>query len=109
MAAAHTILLVQSSSNKTSRTWSDFETVSAACDGVCQLFEKRLKDMNPSMRSITCASPSRAGARARRAGRQCARETLTRAPKDDINDLYTFIDTQPDLSALVFARGVWRA
>ena len=50
-------------------------------DGVCQMFEKRLKELNPQMRSITY----------------------------DINDLYHYIDVLPDLSALVFAPGARRA
>lgn len=57
------------------------QTVPAAMDGVCQMFEKRLKELNPQMRSITY----------------------------DINDLYHYIDVLPDLSALVFAPGARRA
>ena len=41
------------------------------------MFEKRLKQLNPNMRQITY----------------------------DINDLYTYIDSLPDLSALVFSAG----
>jgi hypothetical protein len=41
------------------------------------MFEKRLKQLNPNMRQITY----------------------------DINDLYTYIDSLPDLSALVYAAG----
>ena len=74
---SHTILLVQPTAAKSSRTFSDYETVTAAMDGVCALFEKRLKELNPQMRQITY----------------------------DINDLYKFIDLVPDLSALVFAPG----
>ncbi len=76
MANRHTIILVQPA-GKPSRTFLDFETVPAAMDAVCQLFEKRLKELNPSMRSITY----------------------------DVNDLYHYIDTLPDLSALVYAPG----
>ena len=73
----HTIILVQPTAGKASRTFADFETVPLAMDGVCQMFEKRLKELNPSMRSITY----------------------------DINDLYHYIDLLPDLSALVLAPG----
>jgi hypothetical protein len=73
----HTIILVQPTAGKASRTFADFETVPLAMDGVCQMFEKRLKERNPSMRSITY----------------------------DINDLYHYIDLLPDLSALVLAPG----
>jgi hypothetical protein len=73
----HTILLVQPTGGKASRTFSDYENVHGALDGVCSMFEKRLKELNPQMRSITY----------------------------DINDLYHYIDTLPDLSALVFAPG----
>ena len=73
----HTIILVQPTPGKASRTFADFETVPLAMDGVCQMFEKRLKELNPSMRSITY----------------------------DINDLYHYIDLLPDLSALVLAPG----
>ena len=76
----HTILLVQAGAVG-SRTFSDYETVSAAMDGVCAMFEKRLKSLNPSMRQITY----------------------------DINDLFTFIDSLPDLSALVYAQGACQA
>jgi len=76
---SHTILLVQPVANKASRTYSDFETVPQALDGVLALFEKRLKELNPQMRQITY----------------------------DINDLYRYIDTLQDLSALVFASGAW--
>lgn len=41
------------------------------------MFEKRLKQLNPNMRQITY----------------------------DINDLYTYIDSLPDLSALVYSAG----
>jgi hypothetical protein len=73
----HTILLVQPTGGKASRTFADFETVPAAMDGVCQMFEKRLKELNPQMRSITY----------------------------DINDLYHYVDLMPDLSALVYSPG----
>jgi hypothetical protein len=77
----HTILLVQTTNGKASRTFSDHGTVPAAMDAVCNLFEKRLKELNPQMRNITY----------------------------DINDLYAYVDSIPDLSALVFAPGAARS
>jgi len=70
----HTILLVQSSSNASTRTWYDHESWQEACDQVCSLFEARLADRNPSKRRIEYA----------------------------IEDLYKFIDDLHDLGALVF-------
>ncbi len=75
---SHTIVLVQPTASKSSRTFSDYENVTAAMDGVCGMFEKRLKELNPNMRQITY----------------------------DINDLYRYIDMLHDLSALVFVPGV---
>ena len=46
--------------------------------GVCQEFEKQLKQLNPHMPSLTY----------------------------NINDLYTFIDSVPDLSCLVYEANV---
>mmetsp|Transcript_20430 Transcript_20430/g.64920 ORF Transcript_20430/g.64920 Transcript_20430/m.64920 type:complete len:103 (-) Transcript_20430:24-332(-) len=74
MAQSHTILLVQTGPQRTSRTFMDYETVSLAMDGVCQMFERKLKELNPGMRNITY----------------------------DISDLYRYIDQMPDLSALVY-------
>ena len=33
--------------NMASRTFSDFETISEAMNGICQLYETRLKGLNP--------------------------------------------------------------
>jgi hypothetical protein len=77
----HTILLVQPERAQASRTFADYESVPKAMDGVCAMFEARLKQMNPSMRQITY----------------------------DVNDLYAYIDSLPDLSALVFVAGTSHA
>ncbi|GAB4821677.1 hypothetical protein N2152v2_008723 [Parachlorella kessleri] len=71
---AHTILLMQTGPDKRSRTFMDYETVTLAMDGLCSTFERKLKELNPNLRSITY----------------------------DIGDLYSYIDQMPDLSALVF-------
>jgi len=70
----HTIVLAQFTQNKNTRTYSDYESVSNAMDGICQLYEQRLKQLNPTTRSITY----------------------------DISDLYTYIDDLADLSCLVW-------
>ncbi|CAM6081761.1 unnamed protein product [Calypogeia fissa] len=70
----HTIVLMQPMTNRATRTFMDYNSVSSAMDGICGLFEKKLKDLNPQLRNITY----------------------------DITDLYKFIDSLTDLSALVF-------
>lgn len=74
--AKHTIVLLQPG-GKPTRTFHDYETVSHAMNGIIQIFEKQLKELNPTMRNITY----------------------------DINDLYAYIDSMPDLSCLVFDHG----
>ncbi|EKX33120.1 hypothetical protein GUITHDRAFT_90822 [Guillardia theta CCMP2712] len=70
----HTIVLLQETASKSTRTFSDFESVSEAMNGICQLYEQRLKQMNPGMRNITY----------------------------DISELYAFIDQLGDLCCLVY-------
>ncbi|EFJ31865.1 hypothetical protein SELMODRAFT_38959, partial [Selaginella moellendorffii] len=70
----HTIVLYQPSAARGSRTFLDYESVTQAMDGICGLFEKKLKDMNPTIRNITY----------------------------EVADLYRFIDELPDMSALVY-------
>jgi len=71
---SHTIILCQFGSKLSTRQWSDYETPGEAMDGICQMYEFRLKQLNPERRKITY----------------------------DISDLFTFVDSLPDLSALVF-------
>eukprot|EP00727_Mastigamoeba_balamuthi_P009466 m51a1_g5141 putative enhancer of rudimentary homolog (105) ;mRNA; r:23949-24476 len=68
---SHTILLVQYS-NLPSRTYFDFESLPAAVDGVCRLYEQKLKSMHQNAQNITY----------------------------DVSDLMTYIDSLADLSAL---------
>ncbi|MFS7923106.1 putative enhancer of rudimentary [Helianthus anomalus] len=72
----HTIILMQTSHNRATRTFMDYESISQAMDGmcICALYERKLKELNPVMRNITY----------------------------DIEDLYNFIDGLADLSALVY-------
>jgi len=70
----HTIILVQEGADRACRTFMDYETVSKAMDGVCGMFERKLKQLNPNMRDITY----------------------------DVTDLYNYIDMLVDLTALVY-------
>ena len=70
----HTIVLLQKTKNRSSRTFMDFEKTSLAMDAVCSMFEKRLKEMYPERREINY----------------------------DVSDLYNYIDALGDLSALVY-------
>lgn len=53
----------------------DFESLAAAMDEICALYEKELKALNPSQSNITY----------------------------DIADLYTYIDQLSDVSCLVYS------
>ncbi|XP_053205099.1 enhancer of rudimentary homolog [Panonychus citri] len=72
---SHTIVLIQSGKPDT-RTYSDFESVNEAMEGICHIFEEHLKQNNPHSASITY----------------------------DISQLYDFIDDLADISCLVFQR-----
>eukprot|EP00929_Paragymnodinium_shiwhaense_P016813 TRINITY_DN12544_c0_g1_i7.p1 TRINITY_DN12544_c0_g1~~TRINITY_DN12544_c0_g1_i7.p1 ORF type:complete len:116 (+),score=29.65 TRINITY_DN12544_c0_g1_i7:76-423(+) len=70
----HTILLVQFDEGKESRSYVDYESVSLAMEGVCQLYEQNLKSFNPKLKSVTY----------------------------DLGDLFSYIDQLGDLCCLVF-------
>eukprot|EP00285_Hemiselmis_virescens_P007052 CAMPEP_0173392198 /NCGR_PEP_ID=MMETSP1356-20130122/18819_1 /TAXON_ID=77927 ORGANISM="Hemiselmis virescens, Strain PCC157" /NCGR_SAMPLE_ID=MMETSP1356 /ASSEMBLY_ACC=CAM_ASM_000847 /LENGTH=102 /DNA_ID=CAMNT_0014349941 /DNA_START=9 /DNA_END=317 /DNA_ORIENTATION=+ len=70
----HTIVLLQETASQATRTFSDFETVQEALNGICQLYEQRLKALNPGQRNITY----------------------------DITELYAFIDQLGDLCCMVY-------
>ena len=70
----HSILLVQFNTSLGSRTFIDYATLGDALDGVCALYEKELKTLNPSIANITY----------------------------DIADLYAYLDQLLDVSLLVF-------
>ncbi|KAG9455921.1 hypothetical protein H6P81_000429 [Aristolochia fimbriata] len=74
MANRHTIILMQSSPNRATRTFMDYDSISQAMDGICGLYERKLRELNPTIRNITY----------------------------DIGDLYNFVDGLADLSALVY-------
>ncbi|KAJ0984271.1 hypothetical protein J5N97_002627 [Dioscorea zingiberensis] len=78
MANRHTIILMQTSQYKATRTFMDFDSISQAMDGICGLYERKLKELNPTIRNITY----------------------------DIADLYNFIDGLADLSALIYDHSI---
>ncbi|KAL7602662.1 enhancer of rudimentary homolog [Lactuca sativa] len=78
MANRHTIILMQTSQNRATRTFMDYESISQAMDGICALYERKLRELSPAMRNITY----------------------------DIEDLYNFIDGLADMSALVFDHSI---
>ena len=67
----HTIVLLQLTKNRSSRTFMDYEKTSLAMDAICSMFEKRLKEMYPERREIDY----------------------------EVSDLYNYIDALADLSA----------
>ncbi|CAI0438562.1 unnamed protein product [Linum tenue] len=73
-ANRHTIILMQASPNRATRTFMDFGSISQAMEGICGLYERKLKEINPALRNLSY----------------------------DIADLYNFIDGLADLSALVY-------
>ncbi|EOY29315.1 Enhancer of rudimentary protein [Theobroma cacao] len=119
MANRHTIVLMQTSQNRATRTFMDYDSISQAMDeeddqtkisalnrsvlwlllvftscwevfsfmelmrhrlanGICGLYERKLKELNPAIRNITY----------------------------DIGDLYNFIDGLADMSALVYDHAI---
>ncbi|WJZ85381.1 hypothetical protein VitviT2T_004921 [Vitis vinifera] len=78
MANRHTIILMQTSQNRSTRTFMDYDSISQAMDGICGLYERKLKDLNPANQNITY----------------------------DIADLYNFIDGLADMSALVYEHSI---
>nr|VDD34094.1 unnamed protein product [Brassica oleracea] len=70
----HTIILLQNSPSRATRTFMDYDSIGQAMDGICGLYERKLKEINPSLRNLSY----------------------------DIADLYNFIDGLTDLSALVY-------
>lgn len=70
----HTIVLTQTTKDSKTKHYADYETLSAALDGICMAYELRLKQENPGSTSITY----------------------------DISDLLAFLDRLADLSCLVW-------
>ncbi|KAL6633996.1 hypothetical protein ACP70R_026667 [Stipagrostis hirtigluma subsp. patula] len=78
MAGRHTIILMQPSQNRASRTFMDYNSINHALDGICGLYERKIRDINPMVPNITY----------------------------DISDLYNFIDGLADISALVYDNSI---
>ncbi|KAG8060355.1 hypothetical protein GUJ93_ZPchr0002g23369 [Zizania palustris] len=78
MAGRHTIILMQPSQNRASRTFMDYNSINHALDGICGLYERKIRDINPMVPNITY----------------------------DITDLYNFIDGLADISALVYDNSI---
>eukprot|EP01099_Mayorella_cantabrigiensis_P004609 TRINITY_DN349_c0_g1_i1.p1 TRINITY_DN349_c0_g1~~TRINITY_DN349_c0_g1_i1.p1 ORF type:complete len:103 (+),score=18.37 TRINITY_DN349_c0_g1_i1:82-390(+) len=74
----HTIVLVQFTPSRATRTFSDFETVSAAMDGIIGLFENKLRDLNPQVRLL----------------------------RYELDDLHRYIDSLPDLICLIWEENI---
>ncbi|KAI3880299.1 hypothetical protein MKX03_011032 [Papaver bracteatum] len=74
----HTIILMQASQSRATRTFMDYESISQAIDGICGLYERKLKELEPMNRDITY----------------------------DIADLYNYIDGLGDMSALVYEQSI---
>eukprot|EP01147_Barroeca_monosierra_P002583 gene2583-5499_t len=70
---SHCILLVQPTRNMASRTFSDYETVKEAMNGVCKMFEAHLRTLYPTKTHI----------------------------EYDLKQLMIFLDSLADLSCLV--------
>ncbi|KAK9207795.1 hypothetical protein WN944_000142 [Citrus x changshan-huyou] len=77
-ANRHTIILMQTSPSRATRTFMDYGSISQAMDGICGLYERKLKELNPAIRDITY----------------------------DVADLYNFIDGLADMSALVYDHSI---
>ncbi|KAJ9458879.1 Protein enhancer of rudimentary [Diplonema papillatum] len=71
---SHTILLCQPTPQKSSRIYSDYESLDEAMSGVCQMYETRLKQENPKAADI----------------------------QYDVADLLHFVGTLTDMSVLIF-------
>ena len=75
----HMIVLMQPGTHPNTRTYMDYTTVSGAMDGLCGVFEKKLKELNPTLPRITY----------------------------DIQDFYNFLDTHAEVVMLVLEEGAY--
>lgn len=69
---------MQASPNRATRTFMDYNSISQAMDGICALYERKLKEINPAIGHLSY----------------------------DIGDLYNFIDGLADMSALVYDHSI---
>ncbi|KAJ9464299.1 Enhancer of rudimentary-like protein [Diplonema papillatum] len=71
----HAIVMYQPTSALGSRTFSDFDTLADAMNGLCHMFEIKLKQQNPGTTELTY----------------------------DVADLFKFLDSFEDLSLMQFS------
>ena len=69
----HTLMLMQSSTGKGSRSWEDYANIGSALDAFVSIYEKQLKALNPGLATLTYSAA----------------------------DLHAYIDELTDLSVLV--------
>ncbi|XP_075247814.1 enhancer of rudimentary homolog [Convolutriloba macropyga] len=69
----HTILFLQSAKNPSTRRYQDFDSIDQCMEGICKTYENYLKVTNPNKSTITY----------------------------DVNDLFDYIDSLPDLCVLL--------
>ena len=70
----HTILLIQFTSDDTTKTFIDYDDISKCVDGVCQMYEQRLKLLNKEKQEVTY----------------------------DVSELFQYLDSLKDLAAMVY-------
>ena len=70
----HTILLLQFIQDDTTRTFLDYDDISKCVDGLCQLYEQKLKVQNRDKSEISY----------------------------DVSELFEYLDSLADLGALVY-------
>ncbi|EGC40021.1 hypothetical protein DICPUDRAFT_25866, partial [Dictyostelium purpureum] len=75
---SHTIVLIQPTFSKASRTFMDYESVNQAIEGICHMYEQKLKQLKPHQKNITY----------------------------DISQLFKYLDEFADLSCLVYTSSI---
>ncbi|CAE7366118.1 ERH, partial [Symbiodinium sp. KB8] len=70
----HTIMLMQTGTNNSSRTFREYDSPNQALTSIIKMYEGRLKELNPGVPNISY----------------------------DISDLFAYIDSLQDLAVLVF-------
>ncbi len=81
-STSHTVLLIQFTTDENSRTYLDFDTINDSLDGLVQIFEQKLRQVN---------SNSSGGASA--SGPQVTYS---------LSDLVSYLDKLNDLSCLTY-------
>ena len=72
--SSHTMVLCQFTEDENSRTYLDFDTIQEALDGICQIYEQKLKFSNREAQQITY----------------------------DLSDLIGYVDKLRDISCLTY-------